>query len=81
MLTEAGWRDATSVEQDHDVRFADADQWVDWSWSHGMRIYWELMAERDRPAAEAAARERLQAMEADGLMLRIRVRYTTATAG
>jgi len=81
LLAEAGWGDATSVEQDHDVRFADADQWVEWSWSHGMRMYWERMAESDRPAAEAAARERLQAMEADGLMLRIRVRYTTATAG
>jgi ubiquinone/menaquinone biosynthesis C-methylase UbiE len=81
LLAEAGWRDATSDEQDHDVRFADADQWVDWSWSHGMRMYWERMAESDRPAAEAAARERLQAMEADGLVLRIRVRYTTATAG
>ena len=81
LLTEAGWRDATSVEQDHDLRFADADQWVDWSWSHGMRMYWERMAESDRPAAEAAARERLQAMEADGLMLRIRVRYTTAAVG
>jgi SAM-dependent methyltransferase len=81
LLAEAGWGDATSVEQDHDLRFADADQWVDWSWSHGMRIYWERMAESDRPAAETAARERLQAMEADGLMLRIRVRYTTAAVG
>ena len=81
LLAEAGWRDATSVEQDHDVRFADADQWVQWSWSHGMRTYWERMAESDRPPAEAAARERLQAMEPDGLVLRMRVRYTTATAG
>jgi len=81
LLTEAGWRDATSVEQDHDVRFADADQWVEWSWSHGMRMYWEQMAESDRPAAEATARERLQAMKADGLLLRMQVRYTTATAG
>ncbi|MDQ1600393.1 MAG: hypothetical protein QOD68_1867 [Actinomycetota bacterium] len=81
LLAEAGWQDATSVEQDHDVRFADADQWVDWSWSHGMRMYWERTPESDRPAAEAAAREQLQAMEADGLMLRMRVRYTTATAG
>ena len=80
LLVEAGWGDATSVEQDHDVRFDDADQWVDWSWSHGMRMYWERMAESDRPAAEATAREHLQAMEADGLMLRMRVRYTTATA-
>ena len=81
LLAEAGWRDATSVEQDHDVRFADADQWVQWSWSHGLRLYWERMAESDRPAAEAAAREHLRAMEPDGLVLRMRVRYTTATAG
>jgi hypothetical protein len=46
-----------------------------------MRMYWEQMPESDRPAAEAAAREHLQAMEADGLVLRSRVRYTTATAG
>ena len=63
------------------MRFDDADQWVEWSWSHGMRTDWEQIAESDRPAAEAAARERLQAMEADGLVLRTRVRYTTATAG
>ena len=44
-------------------------------------MYWEQIAESDRPAAEAAARERLQAMEADGLVLRTRVRYTTARAG
>jgi hypothetical protein len=82
LLAEAGWRDPVSVEHDHDVRFEDADQWVEWSWSHGMRLYWERMAESDRPAAEAAAREHLQAMEeADGLVLRTRVRYTTATAG
>ena len=81
LLAEAGWRDATSVEQEHDVRFADADQWVEWSWSHGMRTYWEQMAESDRTSAEAAAREHLQAMEADGLVQRMRVRYTTATAG
>ncbi len=81
LLADAGWRDATSVEQDHDVHFEDADQWVQWSWSHGMRMYWEQLPESDRPAAEAAARERLRAMEADGLVLRTQVRYTTATAG
>jgi SAM-dependent methyltransferase len=82
LLAEAGWPDATSVEQDHNVRFADADQWVQWSWSHGTRMYWERMAESDRPAAEVAAREHLRAMQADGgeLALTLRVRYTTATA-
>jgi hypothetical protein len=81
LLAEAGWRDPTTVEQDHDVRYADADQWVAWSWSHGMRAYWEQLADSDRATAEAAAREHLQAMEADGLVQRMRVRYTTATAG
>jgi DNA-binding HxlR family transcriptional regulator len=46
-----------------------------------MRMYWEQLAESDRAAAETAARERLQAMEADGLVERTRVRYTTATTG
>jgi hypothetical protein len=48
-----------------------------------MRTYWERLPEADRPAAETMAREHLHEMQAtpDGLMLRMRVRYTTATAG
>jgi ubiquinone/menaquinone biosynthesis C-methylase UbiE len=82
LLAATGWSEPSSSEQDHEVRFADADQWVEWSWSHGMRTYWERLDERDRPAAEAVAREHLRAMQAsgDGLALTMRVRYTTATA-
>jgi ubiquinone/menaquinone biosynthesis C-methylase UbiE len=82
LLAATGWSAPSSSEQDHDVVFADADQWVEWSWSHGMRTYWERLDESDRPAAEAVAREHLRAMQAsgDGLALTMRVRYTTATA-
>ena len=82
LLAATGWSEPSSSEQDHEVRFADADQWVEWSWSHGMRTYWERLDESDRPAAEAVAREHLRAMQAsgDGLALTMRVRYTTATA-
>jgi SAM-dependent methyltransferase len=82
LLAATGWSEPSSSEQDHEVRFADADQWVEWSWSHGMRTYWERLDEGDRPAAEAVAREHLRAMQAsgDGLALTMRVRYTMATA-
>jgi hypothetical protein len=65
------------------VRFVDADQWVTWSWSHGMRRYWEGLDADDRGAAESRARAHLQRMqsEPEGLLLRMRVRYTTASAG
>ena len=82
LLAGAGWSEASSTQQVHDVVFVDADQWVRWSWSHGMRMYWERLDEADRPAAEELAREHLRAMQADGgeLVLSMQVRYTTAVA-
>jgi SAM-dependent methyltransferase len=83
LLQSTGWRDASSVEQEHVVRFDGPDQWVRWSWSHGMRAYWERLDESGRAAAEALARERLLGMQAspEGLTMRMLVRYTTAYAG
>lgn len=83
LLDSTGWRDASSVEQEHVVCFDGPDQWVRWSWSHGMRRYWERLDETGRAAAELLAREHLRDLQAspDGLTLRMLVRYTTAYAG
>ncbi len=38
-----GFVDASSVVRKHPITFADPDQWIRWSWSHGHRIFWELV--------------------------------------
>ena len=48
-----------------------------------MRQYWEALDADGRADAEGRARAHLQRMQAEpaGLVLRMRVRYTTASAG
>ena len=82
LLAEAGFVDPVSRTREHIVRFADPDQWVRWSWSHGMRMFWERMSEDEQRDARVRAEERLRVMQAEpeGLALRMVVRYTTARA-
>ena len=82
LLADAGWVDARSHERNHDVRFADDDQWIAWSWSHGMRAHWEKTPEKDRDVLLTTIRRRLATMRAEHgrLELRMQVRYTTAVA-
>jgi ubiquinone/menaquinone biosynthesis C-methylase UbiE len=80
LLEEAGWTVPSSVEREHETRFADAEQWVRWSWSHGMRTAWERTPEDQREATRSRALAELAAMEQryGELTLRTQVRYTTA---
>lgn len=82
LLTEAGFVHARSRTLQHLVRFADPDQWVTWSWSHGMRMFWERLPEDRRPEARDRVDEELRRMQAEpeGLALHMVVRYTTARA-
>jgi SAM-dependent methyltransferase len=81
LLESTGYRTPVSRTREHVVTFAAPDAWLRWSWSHGMRMYWERTPEADRPRAEAQAVEHLTRMagEPDGLTLRMVVRYTTAS--
>lgn len=83
LLAEAGFVDASSRVREHLVRFENPEHWQRWSWSHGMRTFWERIPESARGDAWGAARRHLERMrdEPDGLSLRMTVRYTTATAG
>ena len=83
LLSASGWTGGTSTEVEHVVRFDDADQWVSWSWSHGMRMHWERLDADGQAAAEELARTHLHRMRAEpeGLVTRMLVRYTTAYAG
>ena len=81
LLVETGYEAPTSRTREHRVTFDRPEAWLRWSWSHGMRTFWERTAEQDRPGVEAAAVEHLTRMagEPDGLTLRMVVRYTTAS--
>jgi ubiquinone/menaquinone biosynthesis C-methylase UbiE len=83
LLEEAGFVDPVSRTREQVVRFADPEQWMAWSWSHGMRMFWERLPEGQRPQARDRAEEQLRRMqsEPDGITLRMVVRYTTARAG
>ena len=83
LLGQAGWVTPSTVEREHVVRFADAEQWLQWSWSHGMRMFWERTPEDQRAQVRTRARAELAAMqERHGeLSVRMEVRYTTARAG
>jgi ubiquinone/menaquinone biosynthesis C-methylase UbiE len=82
LLDQAGWVSPTTVEREHVARFADAEQVLRWSWSHGMRMYWERTPEdqhaqvRDRVLAEVADMQERYGE----LSVRMQVRYTTARA-
>jgi ubiquinone/menaquinone biosynthesis C-methylase UbiE len=82
LLSEAGFLDPVSRTREHVARFVDPDQWLTWSWSHGMRMFWERIPEDARPDARERAAEKLRVMQAEpqGLALRNVVRYTTARA-
>jgi len=81
LLTDAGFREPASRTVEHVVRFARPDEWLAWSWSTGMRAHWERTPESQRPDVERQALRELDRMaaEADGLQLRMSVRYTTAS--
>jgi SAM-dependent methyltransferase len=81
LLESTGYRTPVSRTREHVVTFTAPDAWLRWSWSHGMRMYWERTPEAVRPRAEAQAVEHLTRMagEPDGLTLRMVVRYTTAS--
>lgn len=78
-----GFVDLTSVERRHPITFADPDQWIRWSWSHGQRVFWELVPDERQPDVHAdvkAALERLR--EPDGSIVMMQAaRYAVAHRG
>ncbi|GAA2787837.1 hypothetical protein GCM10010470_22900 [Saccharopolyspora taberi] len=79
-VESAGFTGVSSVERSYPVTFADPAEWIAWSWSHGQRMFWELVPE-DRLAAvhEAVLAELEPLREPDGsLVMTQTVRYTIA---
>jgi ubiquinone/menaquinone biosynthesis C-methylase UbiE len=82
LLDQARWVSPSTVEREHVVRFADAQQWLQWSWSHGMRMFWERTPEDRRAQVRTRALAELAVMQEryGELSVRMQVRYTTARA-
>jgi SAM-dependent methyltransferase len=83
LVRDAGFSDVRTVTTTIPVRFADEDQWYEWSWSVGQRGLWERMSETERTAVRATAYERLQGCrDAEGRIgFDQVVRYTMGRAG
>jgi ubiquinone/menaquinone biosynthesis C-methylase UbiE len=79
-LESVGFVKPNSVERQHAITFTDPDHWISWSWSHGQRIFWELVPEDRLDEVRAEVRKRLEPLcEPDGSLTLIQtVRYTVA---
>ncbi|WP_410663903.1 class I SAM-dependent methyltransferase [Amycolatopsis sp. lyj-84] len=82
-VESAGFTGVTSVERVYPVKFADPGHWITWSWSHGQRLFWELIPEDRLDAVRQAVLAELEPLrEPDGsVVLAQTVRYTTAHRG
>jgi len=79
LLAGAGFVDVRHHEDHHDVRFTGPEQWIRWSWSHGMRELWESVPAAARADAERDVTEVLDGLRsADGLVQHWVVRTTLA---
>lgn len=59
LLSGAGFVDVRSVRGAIPVRFADVEQWHDFSWSTGQRAMWMAVPPDERPRVRAEAERRL----------------------
>ncbi|SDD90361.1 class I SAM-dependent methyltransferase [Actinokineospora iranica] len=79
-LESVGYRHPTSKIRTHEITFTDPQQWITWSWSHGQRVFWELIPRQDLPAARSEVLARLEPLREPNGALRMcqQVRYTVA---
>ena len=53
LLRDAGLVDVRTAHREVTAEFADPQQWVDFSWSHGQRAMWEAVPESERDDVRA----------------------------
>ena len=82
LMTEAGYTDVSTVLVEHENRYRDVDQWLDWTWSAGARVIWERVPEDRRDDAIAAGLEAVSTLADDdgALVERFFVRLTRGVA-
>jgi ubiquinone/menaquinone biosynthesis C-methylase UbiE len=82
LVAKSGFTEARTIVREHRLSFGQPHDWVKWSWSHGMRQWWEWVPQAERGDVEEQVVDRLQGMQAepDALSLQLVVRYTLAAA-
>lgn len=79
-IESVGFTGVWSVMREHRIAYTDPEQWIRWSWSHGQRMFWELVpADHQEEVRDGvlAALEPLR--EPDGGLVMVQnVRYTVA---
>jgi ubiquinone/menaquinone biosynthesis C-methylase UbiE len=80
LLSDAGLVDGRTAHRTIEARFADAEQWHAFSWSHGQRAMWEVVPQERHEELQRQASALLERFaEADGAMsFSQEVRYTLA---
>jgi len=80
MLREAGYTDVEVEETDHEIRFADIDQYWAWVGSHGGRIMIDAVGPERLPAAKQEVYTMLRQRQSDdgGLVHRATARFALA---
>lgn len=80
LLTASGFQPPVIDEVTYESRFADADHWVSWVWSHGGRFTVERIAEDDLAAATAAAKAAFEPARAPSgdYVISTEIRFTVA---
>ena len=63
LLERAGLTDVRTAHRTVSARFANPQQWVDFSWSHGQRTMWECVPLDQRDQALRQAREMLESWQ------------------
>ena len=79
LLGSAGLDVMGSLEEELDFVFADERAWWDWSWSAGMRAFFESLSPLDLEALRAEAFEKVTGLRtSEGVELRQRARFVVA---
>ncbi len=80
LVTSAGYAAVRTTGFELTAAFASADQWYDWTWSHGQRGMWERVPAADLARVRATAGAQLESLRgADGqIRLTQHIRYTLA---
>lgn len=80
MLAECGYRPPEITEASYESRFADAEHWLSWAWSHGARAVLERVPAEALPEASAAAFAALEPARTPtgDYVLRTTIRFTVA---
>ncbi|MFE0027064.1 class I SAM-dependent methyltransferase [Amycolatopsis sp. NPDC059021] len=82
-LGTAGFTTISSVTREYPIAFSGPEQWIDWSLSHGQRVFWEFVPDELQQRVRSEVLDELDRLRepGGGIVMRQVVRYTLAKRG